>query len=592
MVKSKKKQEVTFFEVVRFAFGFWKRQKPKLAVIMTLVISGALAETYLPTSFTNLLESLRTQAGQDDNLHKFALFTLNYFGMVTLFGSCYITYNRFETRLFKQMLDALFIHIHSLSERYFVNAFAGGIISKVNRARNRIESFEDKILLEILPATVILLGSVYFLGLRFPWLAGGLFLYGLLFVAASWGIYLRFAAAHQTAYAEEQDRYVARLADCITGIATTKAYAQEAQEIDRFRERTGTLREKNKRAYMSTNKVWLTQQFMLGGLLLLLVGGGMYLFWTGTAKAEDVVYLMIAYTILRNHFYAIARDLKDLLSASYDLHGPIMLLREQPDIQDVADAKTLTVTHGAISFKNVTFTYPEKKKPVFADFSIDVRAGEHVALVGPSGSGKTSFIRLLQRLYDVQSGSIEIDGQNVAQCTQKSLRDGLGLVPQDPILFHRTLRDNIAYARPDATMEEVEEAARKAYIDDFINSLPDGYDTLVGERGIKLSGGERQRIAIARAILANRPILVLDEATSSLDTLSEQNIRMALRELIEGRTAIMIAHRLSTVLDADRILVFDHGRIVEEGTHSELVAKTGGVYARLFALQSKGFLAS
>ena len=210
--------------------------------------------------------------------------------------------------------------------------------------------------------------------------------------------------------------------------------------------------------------------------------------------------------------------------------------------------------------------------------------------MGHSGSGKTTFVRLLQCLYPIQDGHIRIDGQDIAQGSPTSLRSAIALVPQDPILFHRTLAENIGYGKPDADRDAIRRAAEQAHIAPFILGLPQQYATLVGERGIKLSGGERQRIAIARAILADRPILILDEATSSLDSHSERAIQEALQSLTHGRTSIMVAHRLSTILDADRILVFDHGRIVEEGTHAELVAKEGGIYAGFFKLQSGGFI--
>ena len=236
------------------------------------------------------------------------------------------------------------------------------------------------------------------------------------------------------------------------------------------------------------------------------------------------------------------------------------------------------------------FTYPDKKMPIFKNLSVKINAGERVALVGHSGGGKTSFIRLLQCLYPIQDGHIYIDGQEIYSGSRHSLRSAIALVPQDPILFHRTLRENIAYAKPFATDNEIRLAAQKAHIDDFILHLPQQFDTLVGERGIKLSGGERQRIAIARAILADRPILILDEATSSLDSASEWYIQDALHTLTYGRTSIIIAHRLSTILDADRILVFDAGKIVEEGPHNQLIKQENGIYAHLFKLQSGGFI--
>jgi ATP-binding cassette subfamily B protein len=266
-----------------------------------------------------------------------------------------------------------------------------------------------------------------------------------------------------------------------------------------------------------------------------------------------------------------------------DVEDVARYARQTPDVRDAPAAGDLLAEVGAIAFENISFRYKSADRPIYHDFSLRIAPGEKVALVGPTGSGKSTFVKLLQRLYDVQGGRILIDGQDVALVRQQALRRAIAVVPQDPALFHRSIADNIAYARPDATMEEVMLAAKRARAHDFIAALPRGYDTLVGERGVKLSGGERQRVAIARAFLADAPILVLDEATSSLDVETEVQVQAATEELMAGRTTIVIAHRLSTIRGADRILVFDGGRIVEEGRHGDLVAK-GGTYARLHAV--------
>ncbi len=264
----------------------------------------------------------------------------------------------------------------------------------------------------------------------------------------------------------------------------------------------------------------------------------------------------------------------------------LLLWRTPAGVPDPVQPASLHVRHGAIAFEHVTFTYPGQPDPLFNDLSVQIAAGSRVGLVGPSGSGKSSFTKLLLRLYAQNSGRILVDGVDTATVRQSDLRSQIALVPQEPLLFHRSLAENIAYGRPDATPEQIEHAARLANAADFIERLPEGYATLVGERGIKLSGGERQRVAIARAFLADARILVLDEATASLDSQSEALVQEAMERLMEGRTVLIVAHRLATVVGLDRILVFQHGQIVEDAPHAQLVQRTGGLYQQLYALQS------
>ena len=259
-----------------------------------------------------------------------------------------------------------------------------------------------------------------------------------------------------------------------------------------------------------------------------------------------------------------------------------------PEIQDVPGANELSLTQGTITFKDVQFQY-KGTDPLFQNKSVNIAPGQKVGLVGYSGSGKSTFVNLILRLYDVTSGHIFIDDQNIGEVTQDSLHAAIGMIPQDPSLFHRTLMENIRYGRFDATEDEIIEAAKRAHAHEFISTLPQGYESLVGERGVKLSGGQRQRIAIARAILKNAPILILDEATSQLDSVTESFIQESLWKLMQGKTTIVIAHRLSTLLHMDRILVFDRGKIVEDGTHQKLLAKVG-LYKTLWDAQVGGFL--
>lgn len=580
------KQPLSFNDVLKFAASYWLKQPKTFFLILLVFLTAALLETYLPSALASFLTAIKNHPNNMEVLSRLFIFLATYLAQALLFSLIYLVYNSFETNLFKSLLDDVYAHVQHLPEKFFVNNFTGSIVSKINRARQKIEVFEDQILTRIFPTIIIFIGSIIFLMLRFPLLSILIVAYLILLIAISAFLVFKLSGPAQGIYAEAQDNFNAHLADAISGISSTKSFAQERYEFSRFLKVTSDLRVKNLRAYHLGNLTGLIQRLLIAGMLTILMGGGTWYFFHGAANVESMAYLAFAYTIMQSYIRDVGENIKNILTSSYDLHGVIKLLQEKPEINYDAAFPNLRINGGEIIFDHVEFTYPDKAAPIFKNLSVKIRAGERIALVGHSGGGKTSFIRLLQGLYTIQRGQILIDGQDIHLFSHNSLRSSIALVPQDPILFHRTLRENIAYARPSATNEEIYDAARKAHIEEFILNLPEQYDTLVGERGIKLSGGERQRIAIARAMLADRPILILDEATSSLDSESERAIQEALYTLTHGRTSIMIAHRLSTILDADRILVFESGKIVEEGSHDQLIQRENSIYANLFKLQS------
>jgi ATP-binding cassette subfamily B protein len=340
----------------------------------------------------------------------------------------------------------------------------------------------------------------------------------------------------------------------------------------------------------ATIRTWnrFTDLWLLHNLILVVLQAGLTGLllreWAqGRASAGDIAFAITSFMLMTGYLRNIGDNIRMAQRGLDDTEDVARYATMAPQVVDAPDARPFRADLGEIVFDRVTFRYKSAEQPLYDNFTLRIAPGERVALVGPTGAGKSTFVKLIQRLYDLESGQILIDGQDIARVDQGSLRRGIAVVPQDPALFHRTLSENIKYARPDATEDEIILAAKRARAHDFIAKLPQGYRTLVGERGVKLSGGERQRVAIARAFLADAPILVLDEATSSLDVETERQVQAAMEELMVGRTTIVIAHRLSTIRGADRILVFEDGRIVEEGKHADLV-KRGGPYARLNAV--------
>lgn len=382
----------------------------------------------------------------------------------------------------------------------------------------------------------------------------------------------------------------AHIADTIVNVQTVKTFAREDKEL----QKAEALGQDLARARLDN---WVTSgnygNLRFGVLTVLQLGLAIAVvkLVQQDPSVLGVGIFAFSFTIMLSSRLFEVNTMLRAIDDSLMHAGPMTeILHEQPEILDIPNAKRLQVKKGAVQLHNVTFQYPDSKiSQVFTELSLSIRPGEKIGLVGPSGGGKSTLTRLLLRFEDTTTGAITIDGQNITEVTQASLREAIAYVPQEPLLFHRTVRENIGYGQPDATDAEVRRAAHLAHADEFIEALPDSYDTIVGERGVKLSGGQRQRIAIARAILKDAPILVLDEATSALDSESELLIQDALRELMKGRTTIVIAHRLSTIQKMDRILVLESGEITEQGSHQVLLRKKG-TYAKLWKHQSGGFL--
>jgi ATP-binding cassette subfamily B protein len=434
----------------------------------------------------------------------------------------------------------------------------------------------------------MLIGATVLLGSHWPAMGAVVGAGALVYVVVTAALSVGFVAPAARLGNAWDTRMGGALADAVTCNSVVKAFGAELREEARLSRVVGKWRNRTRRAWLRGTANGGAQNAMLVAMQAAMLGAALVLWMRDEASVGDITFALTMFLVLQGYLRDVGMLVRNLQRSVNDMEE-LVALEEQPlGIDDRPDAPAIAIERGEIRFEHVTFRYDAHAAPLYADFSMRIAAGERIGLIGHSGSGKTTFIKLVQRLYDVQSGAILIDGQDIANVRQASLRAQIAIVQQEPLLFHRTLWENIAYARPGATRAEIERAATLANAHEFIAALPNGYETLVGERGVKLSGGERQRVAIARAFLADAPILIFDEATSSLDSESEALIQQAMERLMVGRTTIVIAHRLSTVRALDRLVVLDRGRIVEQGNHDTLVRLESGIYRRLFERQALG----
>lgn len=479
----------------------------------------------------------------------------------------------------------VFSHVHALSVRFHQSKRTGAVYRTIERGVRAIDFLLRFLAFNIAPTVIELLLAAAVLGFKYGWTFS--LIAALTVVIYAWVTFgvTEWRLKHRREMNEADSEAAGRAVDSLLNFETVKSFAAEGRESERYDRALSSYAQAAVKAYNSLVMLNVAQSvIMTAGLLAMVLAAGM-LVAQGPMGPGDITAVILIMTNLYAPLNILGFAYREIKQTSIDMEKMFALLDEEPDVADVADAAPLAAQRGDVAFEAVSFAHEGRDRGLDA-VSFVAPAGKTTAIVGPSGAGKSTVLKLLFRFYDPSEGRILVDGQDLRGVTQASLRSALGLVPQDVVLFNDTIRYNIAYGRPEASQRELEDAARRAQLLHFIESLPQGWETRVGERGLKLSGGEKQRVGIARVVLKNPCILILDEATSSLDSATEAEVQEALAEAARGRTTIVVAHRLSTIADADQIVVLDEGRVIERGAHSALIAKDG-LYASLWKRQAE-----
>lgn len=576
-----------------FVFFFLKKQWLKLLLMQLLWFAWSIDQTIFPLLFGKIVDGFTSYGG--GRTYAWDILKTPIWGAIALWIGIEISFRlggilmaHVFPKIDQQIRMYMFSHMQSQSHTYFSTHFAGEISTKISDMVDSVNHILSLTITMFFPVTLaVMIASLIFYQLN-PFFASVLLSWALIHLGI--GITCAFRCAYYShIHSETRSRLNGRIVDSLTNYFAVKIFANKKYEVGYITQLQKKEKKENKQQLMYIEKV----RAVLGALTFLgpglAINGYAYWCWVNhlITVGDIVLVFNTTWNIIMMLWWA-SIELPNLFKEIGVCRQALQLIQTPITLVDALDAKKLKIMQGKIQYQKVHFQYGNTT-PLFSNKSVVIQPGQKVGLVGYSGSGKTTFVNLILRLFDLQSGQILIDGQDISTVTQESLRQSIALIPQDPSLFHRTLLENIRYGRPEASDEEIGVAAEKAHAHEFIMHLSEGYHTLVGERGVKLSGGQRQRIAIARAILKDAPILILDEATSALDSVTEALIQESLANLMEGRTTIVVAHRLSTLLNMDRLLIFDQGKIVEEGTHESLISKKG-LYQTLWNAQVGGFL--
>ncbi len=554
-----------------------------LATLVDIVIP------YIYKNFFNILNSAEIKSGVFSSLFTIILIVGLLHLVSWLFGRiAFFMFISSSSHSIAQLKQNSFRYLIKHSHNFFSNTFSGGLVQKISRHGRAFDRLADTLVFNFIPLIFTIIGATIVTFFTSKILSLIILLWIAVYFICSF-VFYRWRMKYSIAMAATDSETTALLADNISNSQAISLFDAYEEEDNSFIHATNKLA---KAEIKNWNYAGIYDSIQM--LLVYIAEFSIFYFaikyWQADKLTVGGIIMIQIYVIsMAKQIWSVNMILRNVFQSIADSKEMTEIMNTPHDVQNIPNAQEINVSSGTIEFKDIVFNFNETRT-VLSNINCQIKAGEKVGIIGPSGAGKTTFVRLILRLYNLTSGCIYIDGQDISKVTQESLRRNISLVPQDPVLFHRSLRENIRYGKPEATDEEILNASRLAHCDDFIDGLSEKYETLVGERGIKLSGGERQRIAIARAILKNAPILILDEATSSLDSHSEALIQKAFTNLMKNKTTIAIAHRLSTIKKMDRIIVMEDGKIIEEGTHSELANKDSGLYKDLWELQAGGFI--
>ncbi|MEK7219517.1 MAG: ABC transporter ATP-binding protein [Patescibacteria group bacterium] len=571
---------------------FWqviRKFKVSFFTVIILTIAASALDIFIPLQYLKLWNVLSVNNFSAITVAKsliLFILVLNFirwaFRRISGFSLAY-----FESEVLAGLRKQAFSYLIGHSHAFFANNFAGSLTQRINKYARAFEKITDRMIADGLPLIVRGLGTVIAIYTLFPKYSYILGVFCLVFLLTAF-IYIRYKLKYDVIASEADSRTTGIVSDSIGNHASIQLFTGHEHERVRVGEVMDDQRNKTKFNWYLWDGLGAIEGFyavVIEFVIFWMVLGD----WRLGLITLPVIVLLQNYLIrLIENLWSFAAIVRAYYESFADAEEMTVILSTPYEIVD-KPMQTLSDVKGEVVFDHVSYVYDNNNTKVLDDFSLTVPAGQKIAIIGSSGAGKTTFVRLLLRLFNISFGKIIIDGVDITTISQENLREKISFVPQDPVLFHRTLMENIRYGRRNAMDEEVLVAAHLAHCDDFIDLLPYGYKTYVGERGIKLSGGERQRVAIARALLKNAPMLILDEATSSLDSHSEMLIQDALKTLIKGKTTIVIAHRLSTIREMDRIIVLEKGKIIEDGVHDELKNIEGGLYKKLWDLQAGGF---